>query len=142
MHTTAAGERRKALKSRARKLEKEARAVMVVEGLEHEARVRQEEAERLRSEAEGLKPVARLEDLHLWQMEKLKDTKKGPKTYSYWMATWREEGGEVRNVYLGSCKKVPEEEALQKARRLKKDSLGLIVGEGESEEEKKEVVPL
>jgi len=31
----------------------------------------------------------------------------------------------VRNVYLGSCKKVSESEALEKARRLKAVALGI-----------------
>ncbi|GEM_PF-4042862 len=37
----------------------------------------------------------------------------------------REEGGRVRNVYLGSCKKVSESEALEKARRLKAAAPGI-----------------
>jgi len=41
---------------------------------------------RLKAEAEALKEAARLEDLHIWQMEKTKTTKKGCNTYSYWMA--------------------------------------------------------
>jgi len=69
-----------------------------------------------------LKPVARLEDLHVWQMEKTKTTKKGSRSYLYWMANWRE-GGKVRNVHLGSCKKLDTEAALQKARKVKADAL-------------------
>jgi len=60
----------------------------------------------------------------VWQMEKLKATKKGSQKYAYWMATWRE-GGKVRNVHLGSCKKISEEEALQKARKRKAEGLGI-----------------
>jgi hypothetical protein len=60
---------------------------------------------RLRSGAEPLKAQARLEDLLLWQMEKVKNTKKGTKSYFYWMATWRE-GDKVRNVHLGSCRRI------------------------------------
>jgi hypothetical protein len=40
------------------------------------------------------------------------------------MASWRE-GGKVRNVHLGSCKKVDHETALQKARKLKAEALGI-----------------
>jgi len=40
------------------------------------------------------------------------------------MASWRE-GGKVRNVHLGSCKKVDHEAALQKARKMKAGALGL-----------------
>ena len=37
-------------------------------------------------EAEALKGAARLEDLHVWVMEKTKTTAKDTKTYTYWMA--------------------------------------------------------
>lgn len=104
MHKTAAGEKRKALKN---------------EALEMVSR-----ADELKAEAEALKETARLEDLTLWQMEKTKTTKKGSKTYLYWMASWRE-GEKVRNVHLGSCKKVDYETALQKARKMKAGALGM-----------------
>ena len=38
-------------------------------------------------------------------MDKLKQTRKGSKTYIYWMATWRE-GDKTRNVHLGSSRKM------------------------------------
>ena len=78
----------------------------------------------LKAEAEALKGAARLEDLHLWQMEKTKSTNKGRQSYFYWMASWRE-GGKVRHVHLGSCRKIDHEAALQKARRMKREALGL-----------------
>jgi hypothetical protein len=40
------------------------------------------------------------------------------------MATWREDD-KVRNVHIGSCRKISEEEALQKARAMKTKALGL-----------------
>jgi len=40
------------------------------------------------------------------------------------MASWRE-GERVRNVHLGSCTKLDEETALQKAREMKAEALGL-----------------
>ena len=89
-----------------------------------EARRMEGRADELKAEAEDLKGAARLEDLHLWQMEKVKSTKKGSKTYHYWMASWRE-GDKVRNVHLGSCKKVDHEAALQKARKMKAEALGI-----------------
>lgn len=61
----------------------------------------------------------RLEEVHPWVMEKTK----GTKIYQYWMASWRE-GSKVRNVHLGSCRKMSGEEALQKARRMKRDAIG------------------
>jgi DNA-directed RNA polymerase subunit RPC12/RpoP len=60
----------------------------------------------------------RLADLHPWVMEKAK----GGKVYHYWMASWRE-GDKVRNVHLGSCKKLDAEAALQKARAMKTEAL-------------------
>lgn len=62
----------------------------------------------------------RLEDVTPWVMEKAK----GGKTYRYWMVSWRE-GDKVRNVHLGSCKKLDKEAALQKARTMKARALGL-----------------
>lgn len=53
-----------------------------------------------------------------------KATKKGPKTYSYWMASWRE-GSRVWNVHLGSCRKLDAESAKLKAQKLKSEALGL-----------------
>lgn len=72
----------------------------------------------------ALKPLARLEDLHVWKMEKTKATKKGSRKYAYCMATWRE-GGKVRNVHLRSCGKMSEETARQNARMMKAAALGI-----------------
>jgi hypothetical protein len=41
------------------------------------------------------------------------------------MASWRE-GGKTRNVHLGSCKKMDASEALQKARAMKAEALGIL----------------
>jgi len=57
-------------------------------------------------------------------MAKEKTTKKGDQTYLYWMASWRV-GEKVRNVHLGSCRKVDHETALQKARKAKAEALGI-----------------
>lgn len=124
MHKTDAGERRKTLHKEAMKLEKEVKALAKVSQMSPAARIRQDEADRLKAEAEALKSTARLEDLHVWQMEKTKATKKGPRTYAYWMATWRE-GAKTRNVHLGSCAKVDKETALQKAKAMKAAALRL-----------------
>ena len=78
----------------------------------------------MKAEAEALKGAARLEDLHIWQMEKVKTTKKVIRSYGYWMASWRE-GDRVRNVHIGSCAKLDEETALLKARKMKAEALGL-----------------
>lgn len=68
------------------------------------------------------KALARLNDLHPWKTKKIK----GGKTYYYWMASWRE-GDKVRNVHLGSCKKMDAEAAMQKARAIKAKALGFEI---------------
>jgi hypothetical protein len=65
-----------------------------------------------------------VEDLHVWAMEKEKRTRKGSKTYTYWMASWREDD-KVRNVYLGCSRKIDAETARQKAQKIKAEALGL-----------------
>jgi len=128
MHKTTTSERMKTMKTEARELERDARAAMQAAEVLPDARPRAREltshADMLKAEAEALKGAARLEDLHLWQMEKSKTTKKGTRSYFYWMASWRE-GGKVRHVHLGSCRKVDRETALQKARKVKAGALGL-----------------
>ena len=125
MHKTAAGEKRKALKTEAMELERYARAAMraseILPDARREARELESQADELKAESGALVGAARLEDINLWQMEKTRTTKKGTQSYHYWMASWRE-GGKVRNVHLGSCKKVDHETALQKARKMKSRS--------------------
>jgi len=123
MHRTNAGEKRKALQKEALELEREARILKKISWMKPDVKIRQDEANRLDAEAEGLKRDARLEDLHLWQMEKIKTSKKGSRKYAYWMAAWRE-GGRTCNVHLGSSRKMDAQTALQKARRLKAETLG------------------
>lgn len=124
MHKTEAGERMRALKKKASELEREVKALTKVEQMRPAARIRQNEADRLKVEAEALKDKARLQDLHVWEMEKEKSTMKGSKTYTYWMASWREGSG-VRNVYLGSSRKIDAEAARLKAQTMKAKALGL-----------------
>jgi len=126
MHKTKAGERRKGLKRTAMELEKEVKALQNIPQMRPAARTRQDEADRLKAEAEALKDQVRLEDLHVWELEKEKHTKKGSsKTYTYWMASWRE-GDKVRNVHLGSSRKLNAEAARQKAEKMKAKALGLL----------------
>jgi hypothetical protein len=128
MHKTEAGERRKALKRESRLLARDAKvlqkAAKTLPEARQEASKLQEEANRARAEAEVLKLQARLEDLKVWEMEKTKSTKKGSRTYAYWMASWRE-GEKVRNVHLGSTRKTDVGAALQKARTMKTEALGI-----------------
>jgi hypothetical protein len=80
------------------------------------------EAEKALAEAQALKLQARLEDLNVWEMKKVKQSRKGSRTYTYWMASWRE-GGKTRNVHLGSCRKMDGEAARRKARERKAEGL-------------------
>jgi hypothetical protein len=79
MHKTDAGEQRKLLKRDARELEREAKALQKATRIAPEARQEahrlQEEADKALAESDALKDQARLEDLHVWQMEKVKVTK-------------------------------------------------------------------
>ncbi len=94
-------------------MDRDARAALELEG----------QAEEMRAGAAALKDQVRLEDLRLWVMEKAKTTMNGSRSYGYWMASWWE-GGKVRNVHLGSCWRMDEEAALQKARKLKTSVFG------------------
>ncbi len=128
MHKTSAGEKRKALKAEALELARDAKAAMraskTLQDARKKARTLEGQADSLQAEAEALKGTARLEDLSVWVMEKAKTTKKGKTTYGYWMASWRE-GDRVRNVHLGGCAKVDREAAMQKARKIKAEALGI-----------------
>ena len=128
MHKTTAEEKRKALKAEALGLARDAKAALKASkplpDAREKARTLEGQADSLQAEAEALKGAARLEDLHIWQMEKVKTTKKGIQAYYYWMASWRV-GDKVRNVHLGSCKKLDKEVALQKARKIKAEVLRL-----------------
>ena len=98
MHRTPSGDRRQSLKRDARDLSRDARALQKAArapAARREAERLQGEAEKALAEAGGLKLQARLEDLTVWQIEKVKQSRKGSKTYTYWMASWRE-GGKTR----------------------------------------------
>jgi len=125
MHRTATGEKIKELRAEAARSEKEAAALAKIRGLEEGAIEREEEAQRLRDEAEDLKPKARLEDLRVYTVAKVKPTAKGEaRTYTYWYASWWE-GDRARNVYLGGAAKLSEAAALAKAKKMKAAALGL-----------------
>ena len=128
MHKTAAGERAKALKKEAQDLARRAKAQKEAAATMIAARVTvmnlQSMAAKRLSQAQAQRLEARLEDLQVWEQKKVKDTKKGVKTYTYFMASWRE-GEKLRNVYLGSSQRMSREEAQEKARALKREALGL-----------------
>ena len=127
MHRTPSGDRRQALQKTARELARDARALQKVArapAARREVEGLQVEAEAALAEAQALKLQARLEDLQVWEQRKVKDTKKGAKAYTYYLASWRE-GGKLKNVYLGSSLRMSREEAQEKARALKREALGL-----------------
>jgi hypothetical protein len=74
-----------------------------------------------KAEAPRLQAVG---DLNLWELKVGRHGRDGPKTYTYWMASWREDG-KVRNVYLGSTRRMTPEQAMAKARAMKAEALGL-----------------
>jgi len=127
MHRTPSGDRRQALQKEARALARDARVLQKAArapAARLEAQRMQDEADAALAEAGALKLQARLEDLTVWRMEKVKQSRKGSKTYSYWMASWRE-GGKTRNVHLGSARKMDGEAARRKARERKAEALGM-----------------
>lgn len=127
VHTTNAGNQIKALRRQACQRIKEAniarKAAQVVPEAKDTVERMESEAANALAEADNLKGAARLEDLHLWKMEKESVSKKGKKKYEYWMVSWRR-GSKVHNEYLGTCKKLDRETALGKARRIKAAELG------------------
>jgi hypothetical protein len=127
MHHTPSGDRRQSLQKEARELARDARVLQKAArapAARREAERLQGEADAAQAEAQALKLQARLEDLTVWEMKKVKQSRKGCKTYTYWMASWRE-GGKTRNVHLGSCRKMDAAEACQKAREMKAEALGM-----------------
>mgnify|MGYP006910667995 CR=1 FL=1 len=125
MRSTEASIRMKELRSEAVRREGEARILERVDGMDPAARVRRDEADRLRDQARDLRSTWRLENLEVYQVVKEKVTTKGQtRRYTYYHASWRE-GEKVASVYLGSAKRMTEAVALQKARTMKAEALGL-----------------
>ena len=86
MHTTEAGERRKALKRDAKEMARKAltlrEATKILPELKIEAMRYQVAANKTLSRAEALKLETRIEDIHVWEQNRVKETKMGPKTYT------------------------------------------------------------
>lgn len=128
MHKTEAGEKVKALKKEAQELARRAKTQKEAAATMRATRVTvtnlQALAAKRLSQAQALRQEARLEDLQVWEQKKVKDTKKGAKTYTYFMASWRE-GGRIKNVYLGPSHKMSRTQAQEQAKALKREALGL-----------------
>ncbi len=118
-HATPTGNKIKCLKAKARQAEKDIKAARqlgafeILQDLESQHSAAMAEAAAL--ECSG---KARLEDLSVWQMEKVK----GARKYRYWIATWRQ-NKKLHHEYIGSCKKATEETALVIARQRKAAAL-------------------
>jgi aconitase B len=126
VHDTPARRKARELKAKAQELEKEASALETIKEVQGLAEEKGAKAVELRKAAEELAYAARLEDLSVIQEPLIKTTKKGEKrTYYRWVASWRE-GDKIRKVYVGSCKKMSQAKALQKARKMKMEALGII----------------
>ncbi|RJE46836.1 hypothetical protein A7K50_12490 [Dehalobacter sp. MCB1] len=124
VHTTAARREARGLKERARELDRESKALEAIEDAASMAGEKEAEASRLRGQARELQEKARLEDITVREEPLVKKTKKGEKTYYRWVAAWRV-GGKYKKVYVGSCRKMDQAEALQKARKLKAEALAI-----------------
>jgi len=92
--------------------------------MEGKARESEDEARRMEEEALEALEAARLEAVTVYLGEVVKTTAKGEKKYRYYFASWKMEG-KVKNVYIGSPRKMTLEEATAKARDLKARDLGL-----------------
>ena len=84
-----------------------------------------QQAEELKKKATALEQSIRAEEVSVFVYTKTK----GSKTYKYWKAEWRTPAnGRIKQVHLGRAegkKALSQDEALQKARKLKKESLGI-----------------
>jgi len=127
VHNTPARKEAKGLGQRASDLAREIKALEGIEGAAQLARGKQAEAVKLQEQSRELEEAARLEDITVWEDSIVKQTKKGERKYGRWLAGWRE-GGKVRKIYLGSCRKMSRAEALQKARAMKAEGLGATPG--------------
>jgi hypothetical protein len=105
VHSTPARKEAIGLKQKAGNLARETKALEGIGGAAQLAGERQAEAARLQEKARELEEKARLEDITVWEDGIVKQTQKSEKKYAYWMAGWRE-GGKLRKVYRGFCRKV------------------------------------
>lgn len=122
VHDTASRAQARAARVRAHELTRQAHVLEGIDGAEDLAERKAAEAKGLRDQAKELQQKARIEDLSVRQESRVKRTKAGEKAYPYWACSWRE-GSKVVTKYLGSCSKMSEGEALDKARRMKAEAL-------------------
>jgi hypothetical protein len=125
VHQTASGRKAKELREEARTWREKAQNIRAAAPeLEPAAREREREAERLEGEALEALERAKLEAVTVYLGGVKKTTAKGEKKYRYYFASWKV-GDKVVNKYIGSPRKMTQEEAEEKARDLKARDLGL-----------------
>lgn len=124
VHDTPSRQKARELKKAAKKLEGEAQTLAGIEETRVLAAVKAHRAKVLDETASALATHARLEDLTVRQAPIVKRTKGGEKTYYRWLCSWQE-GNRTITKYLGSVRKISHAEALEKARKLKAEALGL-----------------
>ena len=81
-------------------------------------------AEEFKAKAIALTPAIRLEELSVFTYTK----KKGNKSYLYWKCEWRGHNGKMKQAHIGPAdgkRGLSEDEALQKAQKMKADDLGI-----------------
>lgn len=127
VHKTKTGEKRKILKQKAKKAESTLKYLEKLDGIDEmgdHSLLKATLASRLdslRAEERALVESfqARIEDTTVFCRE---FTKPSGRVYKAWYVDWRV-GGKNRSQYLSACSKMTQEEALEKARRLKLESL-------------------
>jgi len=124
VHDTPARRKARELRAEARELEKEAATLAGIRETEELVAIKTSRAMELKKTAKDLNQSARLEDITVRQNPITKQTKKGDRIYYRWLCSWQE-GDKTVTKYLGSCKKMGEDEALRKARMLKAEALGI-----------------
>jgi hypothetical protein len=73
----------------------------------------------------GLQEKARLEDIQVMKESLITVTKSGERReYWRWVAAWMVDGKSMK-VHVGSCRKMSQAEALQKARAMKAESVAI-----------------
>lgn len=128
VHDTPSRQQARELRKKVRELESEAVTLAGIKETRGLAATKAHRAKELDKAASTLAEQARLEDLRVYKEDNWIETKKkGRQNYPRWRAAWRE-GGKVHNVYLGSCAKMSQTEAEQKAKRLKADMLVIKKG--------------
>jgi hypothetical protein len=129
MHKTEAGEKRKALTRNAWELARDAKALqkatshLPAVSRRHNGCKKKQMRLWRRQRPSSSRPGWKILQFRRWKSTN--ETKKGSKTYVYWMASWSE-NGKTRNVHLWSSRKMDAESALQKARMMKEEASMLI----------------